>query len=391
MTGLTALSRIVLGPRLVEYELRSTALGRRSGLRVLLPDGYAEGTAFPVLYLLHGGGDDFRSWTDKGGATEATESVPMVVVMPDAGNGGFYSDWVRDDAHGRPKWETYHLTELLPWVDATFRTDARREGRALAGLSMGGFGAMSYAARYPDLFVGAASFSGAVDTNLYTFIPNIAAGRDGGAPGAIWGDRRTSAIRWRAHNPWDLAGNLRGMALAVRTGTGLPGPLNERGTRPDPVESIVCHESFRLHTKLRRLRIPHEWHCGNGTHDWPYWTRDLRATLPLLCRTFDHPPAALTSFEHTSAEADYEVRGWTVHMTRPVTEFSTLSAEKNRFSLTGRGSATVRTAPSFRPDDVHMVVVDGQSLAVRADAEGRLTVPLRLGARRARTVGVVIR
>jgi acyl-coenzyme A synthetase/AMP-(fatty) acid ligase len=72
MTGPTVLSRIVLGPRLVEYELRSSALGRRSGLRVLLPAGYADGTAFPVLYLLHGGGDDFRSWTDKGGATEAT-------------------------------------------------------------------------------------------------------------------------------------------------------------------------------------------------------------------------------------------------------------------------------------------------------------------------------
>jgi hypothetical protein len=165
-----------------------------------------------------------------------------------------------------------------------------------------------------------------------------------------------------------------------------------------------------LHTKLRRLGIAHEWHCGNGVHDWPYWARDLRATLPLLCRTFDDPPAVLTSFRHTSAEADYAVRGWTVHVARPAMEFTTLFTNRGTgssptdssptgssptgssltsFSLTGRGSAIVRTASWFRPGEPYTAVVDGQARRARADSEGRLTVPVPLGAS-PRTVRVTI-
>jgi diacylglycerol O-acyltransferase / trehalose O-mycolyltransferase len=380
----TVVSRRVLGSRLVEYDIESGVLGRRSGLRVLFPVDYHQDgeTRFPVLYLLHGGGDDYRSWTDKGGATEASEDMPFLVVMPDGGN-GFYSDWVWPGANGSARWETFHITELLPWVDRTFRTDARREGRALAGLSMGGFGAMSYAARYPDLFCAAASFSGAVDTSLYRFVYDVAARRDGGPPGAIWGDPRTHAMRWRAHNPWDLGPNLCGMSLMLRTGTGLPGPLAP-AARPDPIEAIVFHKSLRLHHRLRSLGIEHDWYCGPGGHDWPYWTRDLRVALPVLNRVFADPPALSPVLRYTSAESDYRIRGWAVHMSRPRTEFSTLLAERaDGFSLTGGGTATVRTAPLYEPGCRYLARVHGPSdrrcLALRADPAGRLTVSFRLG------------
>ncbi|ONI81660.1 hypothetical protein ALI144C_20430 [Actinosynnema sp. ALI-1.44] len=383
-TGPAVLSRMMLGDRLVEYELRSRVLDGPTRLRILFPHGYGHDpqVRYPVLYLLHGGDDDYRSWTDEGQATESTEDMPFIVVMPHAGN-GFYSDWVKPGRYGRVRWETFHIGELLPWIDRTFRTVAHRSGRALAGLSMGGFGAMSYAARHPDLFTAAASFSGALDTNRYTFVPEIAARRDGGPIGAIWGDRITQSVRWRAHNPWDLAPNLRGMSLTVRTGTGLPGPLNERA-KPDPLEAIVFHESMRLHRRLERLGIKHDWHYGHGTHNWSYWSKDLRATLPTIADVFANPTTTPTPFTHVSAEDDYRVRGWSVHFRRPRMEFSTLAnAHCGGFTLIGSGTATVRTAGWFEPDREHKIAVDGpydqRTVVVRADPAGRLALSLRLG------------
>src|SRR4051794_37734841 len=168
--GPTVVSTRQLTPRLTELTLRTPALATDTVLRVLLPDGYAASPVrrYPVLYLLHGCCDfDVRgsqAWTTHGEAEKATAGLPLIVVMPDAGAGGFYSDWFNGGAGGPPKWETYHINQLIPFVDKRYRTVATREGRAVTGLSMGGFGAMSYASRHPDLFVAAASFSGAVDT-----------------------------------------------------------------------------------------------------------------------------------------------------------------------------------------------------------------------------------
>ncbi|CAM4074973.1 alpha/beta hydrolase family protein [Kibdelosporangium persicum] len=378
MTVPEVVSRLPLTRRLVEYELYSPALREKTRLRILFPTGYGEdGSArFPVLYLLHGGDDDYRAWTRKGGAAEATRQSPIIVVMPDARN-GFYSDWVKPGRHGRTPWETFHIGELVPWIDRTFRTEARRESRALAGLSMGGFGAMSYAARHPDLFSAAASFSGVLDTNVYTFVIGIAARRDGGPPGAIWGDRSTGAVRWRAHNPWDLAVNLRGMTLVVRTRTGLPGPLDDR-RRPDPVEAIVFHESLRFHRRLTLLGIDHDWHYGPGTHDWPYWAVDLREALPALHKAFADPQPPPASVTYVSAEPSYRAYGWDVQISRPAMEFSMLSdAGEQGFTFTGGGTAVIRTPGSFEPGRTYPTTLGPH----QADSLGRLTFRLQLGKR----------
>jgi len=113
-------------------------------------------------------------------------------------------NWYNGGTGGPPEWERYHVAQLIPWIDSHFRTLAVRGERAVTGLSMGGFGAMSYAARHPDLFAAAASFSGAVDINKAP-IPEV-------TPDAAFGPRGTQDVRWRAHNPWDLAANLRGSA-----------------------------------------------------------------------------------------------------------------------------------------------------------------------------------
>src|SRR5437764_987374 len=189
--GLQLVSSQQLDPRLVELTFSTPALAKQTHVRVLLPAGYSSGSRrYPVLYLLHGSVDDYRSWTDKGDAEHLTAGLPLIVVMPNGGNGGFYSDWFNSGAGSPPEWETYHVRQLIPWIDAHYRTVASRRGRATAGLSMGGFGAMTYPARHPDEFVAAASFSGAVNTNEYP--PTGEADEatfDGGAPYSTWGTR----------------------------------------------------------------------------------------------------------------------------------------------------------------------------------------------------------
>jgi S-formylglutathione hydrolase FrmB len=134
-------------------------------------------------------------------------------VVPDAGIVGNYTNWYNDGAFGQPEWESYHIDQRLPWIDANYRTIASRSGRAVAGLSMGGGGAMKYAAVYPDRFDAAASFSGAVDTNntpVWTVTQASGVADGDHQPGAIFGLHETDDIRWRDNDPWDLAQNLAG-------------------------------------------------------------------------------------------------------------------------------------------------------------------------------------
>jgi diacylglycerol O-acyltransferase / trehalose O-mycolyltransferase len=275
-TAITVVRRARLDARLQDWTLRTPALDGVTRVRILLPVGYRRDPRrrYPVLYLLHGADSDYRSWTRYGDTEAIAAHAPMIVVMPDGGTMGWYTDWYERERPVRPEWETYHVGELVPWVDAHFRTIAARRGRAIAGLSMGGYGALSYAARHPGTFLAAASFSGALEIGSEE----------------AWGPRSENAARWRAHLPISLAGRLRSLALlVVRTGNGEPGPLDKRATRSGcgvcRLERFLHAANVRLHERLRRLGIPHVWDdYGPGTHAWPYWRRDLRETLPEMIR-----------------------------------------------------------------------------------------------------------
>jgi diacylglycerol O-acyltransferase / trehalose O-mycolyltransferase len=274
--AITVVRRTRLDPRLEEWTLRTPALADPTRVRVLLPAGYRGDTTrrYPVLYLLHGADSDETSWTRFGDAERLTARAPLIVVMPDGGEQGWYTDWYAGDRTVQPRWETYHVGELVPWVDATYRTVAAKRGRAIAGLSMGGYGALSYAARHPGTFVAAASFSGALEI---------------GSEDA-WGPRSDDAKRWRAHLPIAIASRLRALKLVeIRTGNGRPGPLDRPATEPGcpacSLERFLHPANVRLHRRLQALGISHVWDdYGPGTHDWPYWRRDLKETLPGLER-----------------------------------------------------------------------------------------------------------
>ena len=392
--GLQVTGRSQLSPRLSELTMQTPSLDFPARVRILVPDGYDPRSSrrYPVLYLLHGSLATSASWTEAGDAERITAGQPVIVVMPPmtgkGNSGGWASDWRNEGRGGPPKWETFLIDELIPWTDANLRTLPERGKRAIAGLSMGGFSAMSLAARHPDLFAAVGSFSGAVDTN-YSGVWPVVQGEtlnDGGAtPDSIWGTRAVDEIYWRAHNPWDLADNLRGMTLSIRTGNGQAGPYDSPSPYTDPIESGVQAMSVSMHDRLAGLGIPHVWDdYGPGTHSWPYWRRDLRADLPRFMATFANPPPAPDPFTYVSAEPSYDVFGWHVALDRSAMEFSTLAdAGARGFTMRGSGAASVVTARSYEPGSVHAVtLVRGGSrteLSAGADREGRLHLAVPLG------------
>ncbi len=375
-----------LDPRLHELTLETPALSGPTSVRVLLPDGYDShpNRRYPVLYLLHGAVDDYRSWTDKGDAAAITAGSRLIVVMPDSGPTLGYVNWFNGGNFGPPAWETYHVDELIPWIDDRYRTVATREARAIAGLSMGGGGAMHYAAKHPDEFVYAAGYSPAVNLRDPALLAlNQAYVGPDGTPSPAYGPYATQEVRWHGENALDLAENLRGMRLALRTGNGMPG--GEFGGTGDPIEESVHRMAVDMDARLTALSIDHVFEdYGNGSHTWPYWQDDLRTELPLLMATFADPPAPPTRFSYVAIEDRYSDYGWRVRIDRLTTEFSRLEVrDATRFSLSGSGQAAVRTPPTLAAGEAYRVSTHGpnvdERLTLRANRRGSLRIPLVLG------------
>ncbi|RZI76930.1 MAG: hypothetical protein EOP13_00110 [Pseudomonas sp.] len=383
---LTLVSQVDLSPRLKEFTLRTPLLafknvgpipGNPAGetkLRVLLPRGYdANGSRrYPVLYLYHGGGGNQTEWTtpaSKGRAEELTQDLPVIVVMPEGGLAGGYADWYNEGALGAPAWKTYHLEQLIPWVDTHFRTITDRAGRATAGLSMGG-GGLRYAAARPDLIGTTASFSGDID------ILQPASDWNGmGAPISrlIWGERRNQELRWRGANGPDLAGNLSNTDVSIYTGdTG----------RPEGV--YILQGSTAMHRRLDALGIANSFIVYPGmTHSWPTWNRALAEWLPSLMTRFgisrSHGVAPRT-FSYSTIAATYAMFGWDVRITRKANEFSALEVDAtNGFTVIGSGEAVVRTPPIGRPNIRVHATIGRLARILRTDGQGRVSVPVSLG------------
>src|SRR4051794_14446877 len=195
-------------------------------VRITFPgDYFSRSTArFPVLYLLHGGaGGNSAQWTTGGGDEEnITAGSELITVMPDGGKVGWYTNWV-DQSQGAQAWADFHLNQLIPWVDANLRTIAAKNGRAIAGLSMGGFGAVRYAQDRPDLFAYVASFSGAVDLgdSGTRSVITEQAGQNGFNPYGPFGSPFWPMdTTWNALNPINRAARLKGVGVALYAGGG---------------------------------------------------------------------------------------------------------------------------------------------------------------------------
>jgi len=365
-------------------------------VRVLLPSDYATSSkTYPVLYLLHGAGDTAAAWTTNSDGQESLEDFTagqdVVVVMPDAGrdaDAGWYSDWFNGGAFGPPEWETFHLGQLIAYVEQNFRVRRDRGGRVVAGLSMGGYGAMEYAARHPDLFAAAYSFSGAVDPDGVPYVEPVIyqqLHRRYGTPSdQVWGSWQEQEVRWRGHSPADLATNLRSVKLWLTTGMGVPGgPAPDDG---DPgglfIEAGVFSMNQAFDLTLTQDGIPHTYRpYPMGGHNWWHWQNDLHQAWPDILATFASATPPPASFNYRSMEPSFDVWGWHVVANRKVTEFLTMSSvSKAGMTLTGSGTVDLVSPPAYAPGQTYHISVAGRGPALTAvagtDSRLRFAVPL---------------
>ncbi|MFB9906733.1 alpha/beta hydrolase [Allokutzneria oryzae] len=273
--------------RTLDLTVSSPAIGQQANVRLLLPDGWdgrQHGRTWPVLLLLGGccwsDGDGHESWVQKTDIENYPELRKVLVVTPIGGKAGYFSNWHKA---GGPKWEDFHLDEVLPLVEKNYGGGTKR---AIAGLSMGGFGALSYAGRRPGMFSAAASYSGTVHTQLFMLGPAsvqavlIGQGLD---PAALWGDPVKDAKVWAAHNPHELTDKLKNIPVYLSAGNGEPGPLDAPGAGFDVKEKAIEGMSQLVATKLLLSggKVQTSFY-GKGTHAWPYYGRELRNSLPML-------------------------------------------------------------------------------------------------------------
>lgn len=400
--GIHVVSTQRIDDRDYNVAVSSAALGRTVNVRVLVPSDYGQDPTvhYPVLYLFAGTNGLASDWINLGHAEQTTAGLPLISVMPDIGfngnGGGWFTNWVdTKTALGPSQWETFHVNQLVPWIDHNLSTIAARQGRAVAGLSQGGFGSTTYAARHPDTFISAASFSGAPDIDYNPAVAAAATGvieytayaLDGVQPEAMFGSRATNEINWQGHDPADLAPNLRATSLYLYTATGLPGPLD---TGPNPyasgIEALTHASTMSFYQRLEQLGIPsHLDDYVFGTHTFPYWARDLKEYVGPLMQLFANPPAAPQVISYASIDQNWSQWGWSVSLQRPAAQqFSSLiNAGPHGFALRGAGTAAVTTPAVYQANSPATVTFSGlagtHTAHLQTDSAGQLGMTVALG------------
>ena len=253
------------------YALDSKILGRKVWFGVLLPEGYHEsasrGRVYPVVYLLHGLSGHFENWFAKTAVKTYADGYDVIVVTPEGGDG-----WYTDSATvPNDKYESHILQDVIPEIDNRFRTMADRRGRAVAGLSMGGYGAIKFGLKRPDLFSVVGSFSGALNAPLMTknspiFYQSIP---------VVFGPEGSKT---RAEN--DIFALLR--AVSAERIAGLPFIYLDCGTEDPFLATNREFDQLLLEKKVR-----HEFRQLPGKHSWDYWDRQVKEFFQVAARHDD--------------------------------------------------------------------------------------------------------
>jgi S-formylglutathione hydrolase FrmB len=262
-----------LGTRVETIEFKSKLVGKTLPYSVVLPPGYAMAgqiaISYPVLYLLHGLAGHYSNWLSKTKLAEYAARYRMIIITPE-GNDGWYTDsaTVPND-----RYETYIVEELIPDVEKHFRAIKGREGRAIAGLSMGGYGALKFGVKYPGKFIFAASISGALD----------AAARTNANPRNAWDFLRPSIMQTfgEAGSPTRAANDLHKLVrnLPAERLAALPFFYLDCGT-----EDGFLATNLELATIFLERKIPHEYRQLPGAHNWAYWDSQVQEILKMAAQ-----------------------------------------------------------------------------------------------------------
>ncbi|WP_031527206.1 alpha/beta hydrolase [Dyadobacter crusticola] len=257
-----------------QLSLPSKLLKSARKFAIYLPPDYATSErSYPVLYLLHGAGDDQTGWVQFGMAQHIADkaiadgtSAPMIIVMPDANTGrrGYFND-----VKGDWPYEDYFFKELIPFIEKKYRVKAEKEFRAVAGLSMGGGGTFMYALHHPELFVAACPLSASTGPitmedarkNLVRTNPDIA--------------DSTVARYYERHSALALINNI---------------PEDQKKAVKwyiDCGDDDFLYEGNALvHIAMRKKEVPHEFRVREGAHNWKYWRESLPSVLEFVSQSF---------------------------------------------------------------------------------------------------------
>ena len=310
-------------------------------VNVLLPDGYTPSRRWPVLYLLHGHGDAYDSWANpkNGDVARVAKGFPGIVVMPE-GARGWYVNWWRGGRRAGPAWERHHLDELIPLVERRLPILRARRWRAIAGLSMGGEGALFYASQRPGYFGSAASFSGAISIQR----PEWPAGFDtqGERHDDVFGDPAAQRFYWSGHNPTALAGNLRWTRLYVTVGDGVAKPSEAQNVFGQVAELDLRQHAEDFTAAARKAGADVTYFPREGIHDWPYWREHLAAALRWGFFTPARESPADWTYETVAAKGD--AWGWRFEFQRRAPD-EVITFTRRGGILRGEGSGRVAIKP----------------------------------------------
>lgn len=248
--------------------------GDRKYAIYLPPDYEASQRSYPVLYLLHGGGDDQTGWVQFGEVLHITdkairrgEATPMIIVMPDANTGqrGYFND-----IKGDWRYEDFFFDEFMPFVEKKYRIKADKRYRAVAGLSMGGGGSFVYALRHPELFSSACPLSASTgpltleDTKAYLKRRDVAFESDADVERYF---KSLSVLELINQLPDDQKKAVR---WYIDCGD----------------DDFLYEGNSLVHIAMRKKEIPHEFRIRDGGHTWTYWRHSLPAVLKFVSEAF---------------------------------------------------------------------------------------------------------
>jgi putative tributyrin esterase len=251
--------------RIQDRVFQSESLLREMHYRILLPANYSgSARSYPVLYLLHGWHGDYKNWTTLTDLTHYAENLPIIIVMPDAND----SWYVNSATKVQDKFEQYIIRDLIAEVDQHWRTLRSPHRRAIAGLSMGGYGAVKFALKYPGTFAIAGSISGAfnaTETELAATRADLAPSLDAafGAP--------SSTVR-AENDVYDDAAR----AMPATT----PYLYLDCGTQ----DVSFVESNRKLVSKLSQRNLTYEYHETPGAHTWEYWDTRLPNMLAAVVK-----------------------------------------------------------------------------------------------------------
>jgi enterochelin esterase-like enzyme len=268
------------GKVIEEQNIKSDILKRNVKYAIYLPADYeTSNRSYPVVYLLHGYGDDHTGWLQFGEVNRYADKAiaegkipPMIIVMPDAGTTFYINSF-----DGKQNYEDFFFKEFMPDVEKEYRIKASKKYRAVAGLSMGGFGTLVYSLKHPEIFSAAAALSAAVRSDDdFMAIP----------------DARWAEVYSKVFGP-DLKGSER--LNVTWKNNSILGLVQSKST--DELKTVrywidcgdddaLSKGNSLLHIALAEKKVPHEFRIRDGAHTWTYWRTGITEALEFIGDSF---------------------------------------------------------------------------------------------------------